>query len=92
MAAMLTFLLCSFLVAANFFQHSTDETYDRISEANDLIIKTLAYVIVCLAITLVLMFSAILIVLGVCSICDVSHLTLLSGIRWAKGVLLRTLD
>ena len=89
MAAMLTFLICSFLVAANFFQHSTDETYDRISEANDLIIKTLAYVIVCLAITLVLMFSAILIVLGVCSICDVSLFTLLSGIRWAKGVLLR---
>jgi len=89
MVAMLTFLICSFLVAANFFQHSTDETYDRISEANDLIIKALAYVIVCLAITLVLMFSAILIVLGVCSICDVSHLTLLSGIRWAKGMLLR---
>lgn len=88
MAATLVFLICLFLVVVNFYPYLTDsiESYDQIAEANDIILHTLAYVLACFGITVLLMISGILIVLGLCFVFDVSHLTLLNGVQWVRGL------
>ena len=85
---MLAFLIIAFLTAANFYQHTTDtiEIYDDISETNDIILHTLAYVITCLGITVLLMISGILIVLGACFVFDVSSETIIFCIQWARNL------